>query len=420
MASKEENSNTTREISTEQRMYHETDDGEKIRLMTETAKRQFDEPVIVGLYRGQYAEWLLEEGIEEDDGSRVGHSVSGATNLLYRLDQIQRYCHDQFGHNPTAIGPRDAEQFSDALLDDEWLTQTGKERSDDDKRKLLDALEKYFEFLAETEDRETWKARYKPQQTSYESYDDFKLAERFRLREAALEYGSLPAYSKVSAEQRTRIKRYLSQKLGKPMSDITPDDWERNSSGLCEASLIWTALDLGLTPKEVGAATFEWINLSAGTVNIPSDEESKDREDEDLALLPDTVQLLREWRAEREHLDKYDDSNRVWLNRVGNPYSSGPLNRLIRQLCDEAGIETEHRKIAWYSIRHSLGQYLRSVGDLYEANDQLRHGSLETTKVYSDTVVEDRRESLQAIYERAEKEAEREDQLGDRLSLLSD
>lgn len=401
-------------------MYHETDDGQKIRLMTETAKRQFDEPVLVGLYRGQFAKWLLEEGIEEDDGSRTGHSVSGAKNTLYRLDQIQRYCLDQFGHDPTDIDSRDADQFADALLDDEWLTRTGRERSDDDKRKLLDTLEKYFEFLSETEGQERWKARYKPQQNSYESYDDFKLAERFRLREAALEYGTLPAYSKVSAEQRTRIKRYLSQKVGKPMSDITPEDWKRNSTGLCEASLIWTALDLGLTPKEVGNATFSWFNLTSGTVNIPGDEESKDRQDEDLALLPDTVQLLREWRAEREHLDRYDDTDLIWLNQAGNPYSSGPLNRLIRQLCEEAGIATQHRKIAWYSIRHSLGHYLRSVGDLYEANDQLRHASLETTKTYSNTIVEERRESLEKIYERAEREAEREDQLGDRLSLFSD
>jgi len=138
-----------------------------------------------------------------------------------------------------------------------------------------------------------------------------------------------------------------------------------------------------------------------------------------LALLPDTVQLLREWREERKHLERYEDTDLIWLNQAGNPYISGPLNRLLRQLCDEAGINIGNRKICWYSIRHSLGHYLRSQGDLYKANDQLRHASLETTKTYSNTIVEERRETLQEIYEFAEEEAERKDRLGDRLRLSS-
>jgi len=387
--------------------------------MTETAKRQFEDPVLVGLVRGEFLDWMLEDGKEKDDGGRTGLSLSGAKNTLYRLDQVQRFCHNRFDHNPLDVTPQEAEEFADALIDDEWPKRNGEPRSDDDKRKLIEALEKYFEFQAEQNGQQSWKAQYKPSQSYYESYDEFRLAERFQLRETALEYGSLPAYSKVSPEQRTQIKRYLSQKLGVPMNEITPSDWERNSNGLHEASLIWAAFDLGLTPKEVSNATFDWFDLTAGTVNIPREEESKDRQDEDLALLPDTVQLLREWRKERKHLERYEDTDLIWLNQAGNPYSSGPLNRLLRQLCDEAEINIGNRKICWYSIRHSLGHYLRSMGDLYEANDQLRHASLETTKTYSNTIVEERRETLQEIYEFAEEEAERKDKLGDRLRLSS-
>lgn len=75
---------------------------------------------------------------------------------------------------------------------------------------------------------------------------------------------------------------------------------------------------------------------------------------------------------------------------------------MLRQLCDEAGIDHTDRKIVWYSLRHNLGQSIEEVEDISQAKDQLRHRDLETTKKsYGKSSVESRRNTLEKIYKRA-------------------
>jgi site-specific recombinase XerD len=103
---------------------------------------------------------------------------------------------------------------------------------------------------------------------------------------------------------------------------------------------------------------------------------------------------LDRWLDERECYDKYDETDTVWLTRESNPYDSSALRYVIDKLCDIAGIDTEHREMSWYSIRHSVGTYMTREEDLAAAQAQLRHKSPETTMKYDQTPVEDRRDAL--------------------------
>ena len=54
---------------------------------------------------------------------------------------------------------------------------------------------------------------------------DFVTAdERKALREAVLEYGTIPAYAALDPPERQEWKRYLARRFGKPMKEISPKD----------------------------------------------------------------------------------------------------------------------------------------------------------------------------------------------------
>jgi site-specific recombinase XerD len=82
------------------------------------------------------------------------------------------------------------------------------------------------------------------------------------------------------------------------------------------------------------------------------------------ALTDRTATALRRWKTEREKLSRYDDTDLLWLTSHGNPYGSKSLGRLLRRLCDHAGIDYENRQSSWYTIRHSVGTYMAHHRDL--------------------------------------------------------
>ena len=104
--------------------------------------------------------------------------------------------------------------------------------------------------------------------------------------------------------------------------------------------------------------------------------------------------MLRQWLHERAVYDLYEDSDRIWLTRHGNPYGSGSLKYVLERLADIACIDTEDRKLSWYAIRHSVGTYMTREEGIAAAQTQLRHRSPETTMKYDQTPTEDRRDAL--------------------------
>jgi integrase len=217
--------------------------------------------------------------------------------------------------------------------------------------------------------------------------------ERSKVQDAALEYGSIPTYSNMTPAERDRWKRHLAQRFEKPKSAVTPDDWKRANSWKIP-SLVWTSLDAGLRPIEVERATVSWIDTDNKVLRIPKRESSKSYDNWTVSIRDRTASYLDRWLDERECYDKYDETDTVWLTRENNPYDSSALRYVIDKLCDIVGIDTEHREMSWYSIRHSVGTYMTREEDLAAAQAQLRHKSPETTMKYDQTPVEDRRDAL--------------------------
>jgi integrase len=170
-------------------------------------------------------------------------------------------------------------------------------------------------------------------------------------------------------------------------------DWER-ANGWKIPSIVWTSLDTGLRPIEVGRATVQWLDTDNKVLRIPKDESSKNRENWTVAISDRTAEALGRWVEERAADTLYDNSDALWLTKYGNPYGSNSLRRLLHRLCDVADIDYENRQMSWYSIRHSVGTYMTREEDLAAAQAQLRHKSPKTTMKYDQAPVEDRRSAL--------------------------
>jgi len=221
-------------------------------------------------------------------------------------------------------------------------------------------------------------------------------SERRQLREAALEYGSVPSYNGLSPGERDRWKSHLAQRFGKPKSEVSPEDWQRANSFKIP-SLVWTSLDAGLRPVEVERAKVSWVDPGNEVLRIPKEDSSKNTENWTVSLLDRTTTFLKKWLEERRRYTRYDDSEKLWLTRENNPYTTQSLNHIMKRLCSIAEIDRTTRKVTWYSIRHSTGTYMAREEGLGAAQQQLRHKSETTTMKYDQAPVEDRQNALDKI-----------------------
>ena len=156
-------------------------------------------------------------------------------------------------------------------------------------------------------------------------------------------------------------------------------------------------MDAGLRPIEVGRAKVSWVDLGNAVLRIPKEESSKNTENWTVPLLDRTATFLKKWLEERHQYDRYAGSDRLWLTREANPYTTQSLNHVMKRLCEIAGIDRTHRKVTWYSIRHSTGTYMAREEGLGAAQQQLRHKSERTTMKYDQAPVEDRQDALDKI-----------------------
>jgi len=141
-------------------------------------------------------------------------------------------------------------------------------------------------------------------------------------------------------------------------------------------------LDLGPRPMMIERARVDWLKVTSKEVEIPADAAVKNDETWTNPITERTAQALRRWLEQRETRPKYDETDLLFLTREGNPYTSGPLKRVLQGVLDEAGIEYSDRDISWYSLRHSLGAQLVREGNLKQVKHQLRHKSIESTFKY--------------------------------------
>ena len=333
--------------------------------------------------RRDFLEWLTACG--KDPTSFEGYAEDTVKRTAIRCAKFDRFVWDREGGYSLP-----SREHADAYL----RHLAYEDYSGSHMANTRDSLMRYFKWRHHEYGEEMWDPDVSiSNDTNVQPRDFLSLEERKQIRQAALEYGSIPSYDSLSPEERTRWKQHVSQRLRKPLDEVVPADWER-VNGWKFTSMVWTSLDAGLRPAEVGRATTSWVDTENDVLRIPAEDSTKNTDNWVVSLSERTGKALERWLAERDNYNLYDDSDALWLTREGNPYGPRELRRLLLRLCEMADIETENRKMSWYSIRHSVGTYMTREEDLAAAKAQLRHKSVQTTMKYDAAPVEDRRDAL--------------------------
>lgn len=338
--------------------------------------------------RRECLEWLLTVG--KDPDAREGYAPGTVKPRCYRMDRFYRFVwQEEIGGYTTNLGHGHA---------DAWMEHLARrDVSGTHKRNCVKALKMLYKWLHHQRGLTEWTPEFTFNRDDATNPRDYLTREeRTRIRNAALEYGSVPTYDNLTPEERDRWKRYLAQRFEKPKSAVSPADWER-ANGWKIPSLVMVSLDAGLRPIEVERSRVSWFDGDNGVLRIPKEESSKVRDHWVVGLRERTTQALQRWCEERANYTQYDDSEAIWLTRQRNPYDNAALRTLMHRLCEVAGIETEHRQMSWYTIRHSVGTYMTREEDLAATQAQLRHRSPQTTMKYDQVPVEDRKNALERM-----------------------
>ncbi|MFD1564636.1 tyrosine-type recombinase/integrase [Haloarchaeobius amylolyticus] len=364
-------------------MTEDTDKFESIVLISTPAGRYLNKRQLIAYrnHRENLIKWLIRMG--KDPKKLEGYAIATAKNYATILDAFYRWAWENQGGYTTDLSHEDAENFlREKMLED-------YEYSDSHLHNIKLAMKAYFRWRSDIGE---WDPNIEIEDTSSPSQpkEFVTLEERTALREASLEYGTVPAYAALSPEKRSEWKQYLARRFGKPAKEVSKEDWDR-ANGFKYPSIIHTSLDAGLRPIEVGQAKTDWVDIENTALRIPEEDSSKNEDNWAISLRRETMDYLVRWLEERELYEKYNDTNQLWLTRHSNPYGSSSLRYLLDNICEIAGIE---RDISWYAIRHSTGTYMAREEGLAAAQSQLRHKRVETTMKYDQVPLEERREAL--------------------------
>lgn len=337
-------------------------------------------------HRRNFVEWLAVFG---KDPERVqGYARETVDRTARRCGKFDRWVWQEEGGYTLPTQGHANEYLKGLAYEDYSGTHKTNTRA---------ALLRYFNWRHHEYGEDAWEPEITfSADNDIQPRDFLSLDERKLIRQAALEYGSIPSYANLTPEERARWKRHVAQSLGKPLEEITLADWDR-LNGWKYTTMIWTSLDAGLRPIEVERAKTSWVDVDNQILRIPAEDSAKNTENWRVSITDRTADALERWLDERQNYERYTESDALWLTRSGNPYNSQSLRRLIRRLCEQAGIETQNRKMSWYSIRHSVGTYMTREEDLAAAKAQLRHKSIQTTAKYDQAPVEDRRDALERM-----------------------
>jgi integrase len=310
-----------------------------------------------------------------------GYSHSTVENRANKLDMFYRLVWDDEGRYVQEA----TIEHADAWM--QWLARQDFEEST--KAYYQTSVQNLYKWKREAHSQDVVREpeiKYTDPYTNYKPRDYLTDKDRRRMREAAMEYGSVPHYNSISPEERERWRTYLAQRFEKPKSQVTKQDFMRANS-FKYTSMIYATLDAGLRPCEIERANVQWADTENAVLRIPREQASKNRENWIVALKPETASILKHWKGERQQREKYDGRDALWLTKYGNRYNKDSFRKVFRSVAKEAGLDLENRDLSPYSIRHSTATFVAEKGGLATAAQQCRHKSKRTTQKYEHSSV---------------------------------
>ena len=244
-------------------------------------------------YRNELLEWLLVMG--ENPDSVGGYAYSTVQKSAHRIDSFHAFVWEKRGYT-TTVTPEDADEFMKELA--------YSDHSSNHKSNTQKAVKRVFKFREHKRGGDSWNPEitFSSDEGGTAPREFLTLEERRNIREAALEIGTIPAYSGLTADQREKWKTFIAQSLQKPKEQVTKADWER-INGWKIPSLVWTSLDAGLRPVEVERAVVSWVDTENSVLRIPKEDSSKNEGNWTVALQTRTAEALKRWIAQRENYE---------------------------------------------------------------------------------------------------------------------
>ena len=362
---------------------------EGIPTATQKTIRRLDEKRLLDYreHRAKYINWLLELGKKPKHFE--GYSQSSARTRADKHDQFCRWVWGESQGYTLSITHEHADKYLKHIA--------FRDLKPSSRPTYQKAVQAYFRWKADERGADEWE----PDRTFYHRPDTtiprdyFSQEERRKLREAALEYGSVPNYHAVTPTERKHWQNHLARRYSKPVDEVNRDDWER-ANGWKYAAMVWTGIDAALRPIEIERSTTDWVDLDDRTLMIPRADSKNDIRWE-VALTDRTITALDRWLEQRGNYERYEGRDNLWLTKFGNPYDHNNLSNLVKRLCDIAGIDITNRKASWYSIRRGTITDMVTEGDLSTARQQARHKDPRSTMRYDQAPTERRKEVLERL-----------------------
>jgi len=334
-------------------------------------------------FKEDFLKWMLRTGKSPAKGN--GYAEHTVRQTHYRIEYAFRWKWNRDGMT-TDFTAEDADTYIN------FLSKRTK-RSESEVAKFQKAIKRLFKYYKHSKGRDyEWEPEHRSDKSGESmSHNYFKKHELSRLYNAAIEISSFKSYNNnnMTSEERERLKIHLSQRLGKSKSEIGEQDF-REANSWKIPSIVSLCCDAGLRPIEVERSTVNWINFHDSELVIPYNESSKGDEMWEIVISTKTMRALENWMKERESLEKYDNTDSIWLTKYENPYGAQSLGGLLDRLVDEAGIEERNRNLTWYSIRRGVATLWANEEGIHNAKEQLRHKDIETTERYVNSGVAER------------------------------
>ncbi len=324
-------------------------------------------------HREELIRWLANCGKNPDECE--GYSSRTVKTTAIRLDSFYRWV---WQNRTDGFTVDITHGHADAYV--EYLRKC-KDSSKPDKKKDIRCIKRLFKWQHDEHGGNLWKPSVSFSFNYSKPQDYLDREERRKLRSASLKHAEVPELEGIEPDELVHWEQVLAQRTGKSKYEISLENFgDANSWKI--PSLVWVSLDAGLRPAEVEKASTDWFQPQKAVLQIPKEDAVKSRTDWEVVLRHDTAEVLESWLEEREQIEAYDETDRIWLTREGNPYQTTSLIGIINRLADTAEIETENRSLSWYSIRHSVGTGLASEKGLTAVMKQLRHKTTLTTLGY--------------------------------------
>jgi len=239
-----------------------TDPLDDIKLVTEPSEKLLNERQYLD-YRSEREhclDWLLTFG--KDPETADGYAKTTVSNRAYRMDQFYRWVWEYENGYTSNLTHEHADEYLRHLA--------GQETSNAHKQTSRKAVMMLYKWRHHQRGADQWEPGItftrKNQSTAPRDY--LTREERTKIRDASLEYQSVPNRENVYGDDRDRWKAYLAQRFEKPKAEVTEADWKRANSWKIP-SLVGTSLDAALRPIEVKRARTTWVDIDNGVLRIP-------------------------------------------------------------------------------------------------------------------------------------------------------